>query len=97
MDNGPESPHRNITSGNPTADGTADEYVELDAQQCPLTSSNGPSSNANDINIIWSLRNFNYINNDEHYIVGFVKTHEELLQLIQDFEMSFTAKFVKYM
>ena len=31
MDNGQESPHRNITNGNPTADGMADEYVELDA------------------------------------------------------------------
>ena len=39
----------------------------------------------------------NYVNNDEHYIVGYVKTYEELLQLIQDFEMSFAAKFAKYM
>ena len=75
----------------------ADEDVELDVQQCPSTSSNHPSSNANDIDIIQNLRNFNYINNDEHYIAGFVKTYQELVQLIQDFEMSFTAKFAKYL
>ena len=101
MDNGEESPHRNITNDGATADVTAnamaDEDVELDVRQCPLTSSNCPSSNANDIDIIQNLRNFNYVNNDKHYVVGFVKTYQELVQLIQDFEMSFTTKFAKYL
>ena len=97
MDIGEESRHRNITNDGATADAMADEDVELDVQQCPLTSSNHPSSNANDINIIWNLRNFNYINNYEHYVVGFAKTYQELVQLIQDFKMSFTAKFAKYL
>ena len=83
MDNAEESQHKNITNDGATADTTADE-------DCP-------SSNANDIDIIWNLRNFNYVNNDKNYIVDFVKTYQELVQFIQDFEMSFAAKFAKYL
>ena len=95
MDNGEESGHRNIANdgsmANLTADATADEIVELDVQQCPSTSSNHPCSYANDIQIMQNLMNFNYINNDEHYVVGFVKSYQELMQLIQEYEMAFTA------
>ena len=38
----------------------------------------------------------NYVNNDEHYIVGYVKTCEELLQLIQDFEIVAQRKSRKH-
>ena len=66
MDNGEESPTNDGATADVTANAMADEDVELDVRQCPLTSSNHPSSNANDVDIIWNLSNFNYINNAEH-------------------------------
>ena len=54
-----------------------------------------PSQQYFDIQKIHNLKHLKYIDNNEYYVIGYVKNCAQLEELLQEYQMSLPVKFVK--
>ena len=54
-----------------------------------------PSQQYSDIQKIFNIKHLKYIDNDEYYVVGYVTNCTQLEELLQEYQMSLSVKFVK--
>ena len=54
-----------------------------------------PSQQYSDIQNIRNLKHLKYIDNDEYYVIGYIENCAQLEELLQEYQMSLSVKFVK--
>ena len=54
-----------------------------------------PSQQYSDIQKIHNLKHLKYIDNDEYYVVDYIENCAQLEELLQEYQMSLSVKFVK--
>ena len=55
-----------------------------------------PSQQYSNIQNIRNLKHLKYIDNDEYYVIGYIKNCAQLEELLQEYQMFLSVKFVKH-